>query len=394
MTSKFGIFILAIVLSAAGTTAYWFRAWEPQVASPAPPSVDDLTKRSAHELANPTTMELTTAQKEAVNREEVAGRTAKSADAGCVDSGSADFTCYENYYRALVTQQGVAYAFADLKRRYPGSGYVKAQCHPLTHVIGREAANVYGQIGRAYANGDSFCWSGYYHGVMEGVVGKISRRELAGTMNTICADVPGKATYNFDYFNCVHGLGHGVMVITDTKLFDSLKLCDNFSGEWERSSCYGGVFMENVMVDNRNHFTEYLRPDEPLYPCVAVEDRYKTPCYLMQTSYILKVTNGDFEKVFVACRAAEPAFRAICYQSTGRDASGSSVSNVQKTKATCELGTDYEQRSNCVVGAVKDFISYFHSDVQARELCAALPEDVRTVCTTTAESYYKSFEKA
>src|SRR3989338_5834086 len=179
MTGKLGIFVLAILLSAAGTTAYWFRTREPQMAVFVPPSVDDLTKRSARELEDPTATSLTELEKEAVELKEAVAPAAGEVDAGCVDAGGGDFTCYENYYRALTKQKGVAYAFADLKQRYSGSGYVKAQCHPLTHIIGREAANVYGQIGRAYANGDGFCWSGYYHGVMEGVVGEISRNELA-----------------------------------------------------------------------------------------------------------------------------------------------------------------------------------------------------------------------
>ena len=54
------------------------------------------------------------------------------------------------------------------------------------------------------------------------------------------------------------------------------------------------------------------------------------------------------------------------------------------------MGEDYEARSNCVIGAVKDFISYYDGDEQARELCesfeADLP-DLREVCLETVEEY-------
>lgn len=149
--------------------------------------------------------------------------------------------------------------------------------------------------------------------------------------------------------------------------------------------------MENVIVDNKNHFTKYLKPGEPLYPCTAVGDKYKGTCYLMQTSYMLKVTNGDFAKVFLLCEQAGDAFRATCFQSLGRDASGRSVSNAETTKNTCNLGKNFEAQSNCVIGAVKDFISYFHSDMQAKELCASLDTGLQSICFSTAESYYKSF---
>lgn len=308
----------------------------------------------------------------------------------CSGSDATNFDCYEAYYTKLVREQGVKPAFADLRARYSKDPYVVSQCHPLAHVIGRIATTKYKDVAEAYTQGDSFCWSGYYHGVLEGVVGKIGAKHLGDQMNKICAGLPGKASYNFDYFNCVHGLGHGVMAYTQDELFDALKLCDRIDGSWEQSSCYSGVFMENVIIDNKNHFTKYLKPSEPLYPCDAVGEKYKTPCYLMQTSYMLKITNGDFLKVFGYCAKAEEGFRATCYQSLGRDASGRSASNIVTTKATCELGVGFEQRSNCVIGAVKDIISYFHSDVQAKEFCGSLDVDLQEICRTTEAEYVKT----
>ncbi|MDO8617473.1 MAG: hypothetical protein Q7N87_01090 [Candidatus Uhrbacteria bacterium] len=303
-----------------------------------------------------------------------------------------DFDCYEKYYRSLAMKaNGIKLAFNDLKRRYAINGYVQSQCHPLTHVIGQAAVERFPNVADAYTQGDSFCWSGYYHGVMEGIVGRVGREQALFGLDNICADIPGKATYSFDYYNCVHGLGHGLMAISNDELFESLHDCNVLTGSWERGSCYSGVFMENVIVDGKNHFTKYLKPKDPLYPCNAVDDPYKQACYLMQTSYMLKVSNRDFRKLFDWCEKADAGYVDTCYQSAGRDASGSTVSNLIKTKELCLLGHNTRQRSNCVIGAVKDFISYFHSDVQARELCAALPSNLQKVCLDTAVSYYKSF---
>jgi hypothetical protein len=180
------------------------------------------------------------------------------------------------------------------------------------------------------------------------------------------------------------------MVITQNELFDSLNICDNLQDSWERTSCWSGAFMENIIVDNKNHFTKYLNPQDPLYPCNAVDDQYKGTCYLMQTSYMLKVTNEDFLQVFSLCGTAEQAFQSVCYQSLGRDASGHSVSNKEQTKATCNLGQNFFAKSNCIIGAVKDFISYHHSDTEARGLCSSLEDaELQSVCFSTAESYVK-----
>ena len=346
-----------------------------------PQTVDDLVKKSVTEEINSQSRK----SPESSNNNSAINEPLKEI---CLSQQT--FGCYEDYYKILVADKGVAAAFTDLKARYAGNGYIKSQCHPITHVIGNWAVELYPDVGQAYIEGDSFCWSGYYHGVMEGIIGKISRPALPAKMDGICDTIPGKLAYSFDYYNCVHGLGHGVMAITQDELFESLTLCDNLVGGWEQSSCHGGVFMENIIIDNKNHFTKYLKPEEALYPCTAVEDRYKGTCYLMQTSYMLKVTNSDFSKVFDLCSQVGN-FAATCYQSLGRDASGRSISNVEATKSSCSLGKDYDQKSNCIVGAVKDFVSYHHSDVQAKQLCAALETDLQSTCFSTVESYYKSF---
>lgn len=302
-----------------------------------------------------------------------------------------DYYCFEKYYQTLVAEDTIAAAFVDLKVRYDENTLVRSLCHPLVHVIGREATKKYPHVAEAYVKGDHFCWSGYYHGVMEGILRETTPQDLPGVINSICESIPGKETYSFDYYNCVHGLGHGVMYITQSELFEALELCDHLDGQWERESCYGGVFMENVITDFENHFTKYLKPAEPLYPCTAVKEQYKRPCYLMQTSYVLKVNGYNFADAFEQCSGVEEPHRTTCYQSIGRDASGSTVSDMQRTKAYCMLGKDADQQTNCVIGAVKDFISYFHSTVQAKQLCNAFAEETRDVCIFVADTYYKSF---
>ena len=62
--------------------------------------------------------------------------------------------------------------------------------------------------------------------------------------------------------------------------------------------------MENVIADFRNHVTKYLHPNDPMYPCPQVERPYKQACYLIQSSYVLKVSGSDFKKVYEAALIA------------------------------------------------------------------------------------------
>ncbi len=312
----------------------------------------------------------------------------------CSGARASDYQCVQKRYQDLVHGSGVQVAFTELKGAYETDEFVKSNCHQITHVIGRAAVDLYGDIPESYSNGDNFCWSGYYHGAMEAVVAEIGPDKILDEANGICASVSEDQEQSFYHYNCVHGLGHGFMGIQNNELFTSLEVCDTMTNDWERESCYSGAFMENIMAkDNPSHPSKELRADEPLYPCTDAKKRYKPQCYLMQTSYALETQNYDFASVFELCGAVESEFRPTCYQSLGRDASGSSVSDVDKTNAKCMLGEDYEARSNCVIGAVKDFISYYSRDTEAKELCESFDKDLRKVCLKTTEEYYAVFEE-
>jgi hypothetical protein len=223
------------------------------------------------------------------------------------------------------------------------------------------------------------------------VVGRIGEEKLPQELNTICADIPGKESYNFDYYNCVHGLGHGIMELKADNLFDSLKMCDNLTGDWEQQSCQSGVFMENIISYDHLGTSNYLRKDEPLYPCTAVDGKYKFQCYLGQTSYALQVTNYNFPKIFDLCATVAEPFRDVCNQSIGRDAANQASHDAERTKALCYIPTDQNDRTNCIVGAVKEIISYYHSDKQAQDFCKVLDDKDQAGCLSTGEQYYKVF---
>jgi len=111
----------------------------------------------------------------------------------------------------------------------------------------------------------------------------------------------------------------------------------------------------------------------------------------MQTSYMLKLKGGDFAKVFALCGTVGEKYADTCYQSLGRDASGWTTSDPIRTKDYCLLGLDKRAQSNCIVGAVKDLISYFHSDIQAKVFCNLLDEDLKNICLDTGKNYYRTF---
>ncbi len=309
---------------------------------------------------------------------------------------SYNYKCYSKYYRDLVKNSGAVVAIDDIKNRSEKNSTLLSICHPLMHVIGREASTNYKTVSEAFTKGDSFCWSGYHHGIMEGIIEKIGRENISSEINTICADVPNKENYTFDYYNCIHGLGHGIMAEFEDDVPISLKMCDGLIGNWEQQSCYSGVFMQNIIdstnVANTSNTVKYLKPEDPMYPCNMVEEKYKEQCYLGQTSYALQVTGYNLKKVFDMCAETEQPYRNICNQSMGRDIANQASHEPRQTKNNCELPNDMNDTTNCIIGATKEIVSYYHSDKEAFEFCSILDTDYKNICDDVTRSYYSVFK--
>lgn len=339
-------------------------------------------------------------EEELAEGSEVANPTETAANVDCSAASSNDYLCIQRRYQDIVRDFGVQAAFAELRGEMASSEFVSSNCHQMTHVIGRAAADIYGDIPSTYSLGDSFCGSGYYHGALETIVAKIGPDRILEEADTLCTDLGRQGRHSLFHYNCAHGLGHGFMGIQENELFDSLETCDALTDPWERERCYGGVFMENVVTkDDPEHPSKYLKADQPLYPCNVVGTRYKNECYQRQTSYALQTQGNNFSKVFDLCRTVEDDFQLSCYQGLGWDASvqslkqgGSEAVVNESTSMLCNLGGDQEVRSNCVVGAVEYFIRHYYNDAQAKAFCEYFGADLRAMCLQEAEEYYKSLQ--
>lgn len=307
-----------------------------------------------------------------------------------------ELECWRQRMEVLVTQNNTnTQAFADANNAYQISTYVKSNCHQIAHIIGRAAGKKHsGDVTKAYTDGNDFCSSGYYHGVLEAALTITDKDTILAKLNDICSGVKSEGIYKLKHYNCVHGLGHGLMQLHDNELFTTLASCDSLTDNWERQSCLGGAFMENIMNEfNPGHESKYLKSDNLLYPCDAVDNYYKEPCYLIQTAHILKSTGQNFAKTFELCGTVAAPYDATCYQSLGRDASGNTVSNLDSTTNTCNMGQSQRARENCYIGAVKDFVWHYNNLEQGLTLCDRITNEpsVRDTCIATAKSYFASF---
>lgn len=95
------------------------------------------------------------------------------------------FACYEHRYTALVRLDGPRVALGRLDADQRRNGYVRAACHQLTHRVGRAAGEIDGID--ALAEGRPVCASGFYHGVLQAVMGKLGPIKVIEQAAEVCA---------------------------------------------------------------------------------------------------------------------------------------------------------------------------------------------------------------
>ena len=161
----------------------------------------------------------------------------------------------------------------DLVPKVYGSGASQA-CHRGVHTVGAAALARYrGNVARTFAEGKSSCGSGYYHGVLERSLVDLKSRKpavLAPVARTLCGDASSMTPWIA--YQCLHGLGHGLMIATGLSLPTSLDVCSRLGRWWDRDACRGGVFMENLS-SSYGVRSRWLRDDDPVYPCNSVAVR-------------------------------------------------------------------------------------------------------------------------
>jgi hypothetical protein len=319
-------------------------------------------------------------------------------------SGEASQTCYEDYFVKLARSDRVKVALGALATLASNHPEIQREGHGFTHVIGIRAWHEGADVASIFRSCNGLFQSGCYHGVIQAYLTEGGTVDSARAVQ-LCDTIAPNESDRWLRFQCVHGMGHGFEMAWNWELPHALKGCDWLKTSWDRSSCYGGVFMENAVASmpGAHHHTAVHAlaanggdssmpgmvmdgkvpsgsPDptritfkmrdssDALYPCSIVDTVYQYSCYQLQGGLILSRTRNDFGKAAAECDKAPTAGREQCYVSLGTNASGMTVQDTHQAIADCSHG-DPAYQPFCFSGVVKNYI-----DVTAR------PEDGITFC--------------
>jgi hypothetical protein len=292
----------------------------------------------------------------------------------------ADQRCFEQAFGNIAYYRSAEEALTLVEDMY--ANQADAGCHRIVHAIGSASlVRNEGDVARTFAQGGSVCFSGYYHGVLErSLVGVKSRnaRGLARVARGLCTGVDIDPTI-WLRLQCLHGLGHGLMITTGYTLPLSLAVCDRLQTGWAERSCNGGVFMENLGT-SYGVASRWLRDDDPVYPCNAVADEDKRTCFDLVTTQILRTVDGDFEEAATICSRVQQRWEGDCFRSLGRDAVSQVGDQPADVLPLCAVARPHGRENECVAGAAATLASNYKSGIEAAALCRAAPTATRADC--------------
>jgi len=305
------------------------------------------------------------------------------------DCGDGNFSCLEQAFGNLTYNEGPKIALARLQTMTTSNTAVAGNCHRIAHKMGSAALTRFkDKVAPAFIAGKPICASGYYHGIIERAFLGQPINKLKVVTRQLCSDEQIK-DQRFLLYQCIHGLGHGLMIYTGYDMPHSLRTCDGLQQDFDQISCSGGVFMENFN-SSYGVTSKYLRKNDPIYPCNRVAERYKAQCYGLVTANILRTTGYDQQQAADGCRRSEPDWLDICFESFGRDVSGIAGKSASKARASCRLAGRNEE--DCLYGVVREIVNSDAAGPRGGRFCAQLRERHRSRCYSGVGSVMAALE--
>jgi hypothetical protein len=372
-----------------------------------------------------------------------AAEIAAWARQGCRRAAGGKDACVERALVGLIDPTGIAKSMEVLDTLVNVDADVRLNAHALAHGLGISAYRSPETLARTFAACPPTQMSGCYHGVIQGYFLALDRQgRPVGTAELDGLCEPHRATV-FLYFQCAHGMGHGLMAVHENHVPMALEACDQATETFIQQSCYGGVFMENIVNVTHPHHTagghagtqgdghaahaqqasapapayahaghaqaapgehaghdahgghaaaapmqhgewKALDRSDPLYPCNAIAEKYQESCYTMQTSAILPFNGSDVAATARVCERAPAPMVSVCFASLGRDITALAAQDHGRSIEMCgrTRGTaDGRGELWCNLGVVQNLVNLAADPQEGIRYCRAVRDaEIKEPC--------------
>ncbi len=261
------------------------------------------------------------------------------------------------------------------------------QFHDYLHFLSMEKYYISQNLAEVFIECTPVYFNACYHGVVIGLLNSLSSSpdslEFKEKMSTGCNIFIEKKQQGF-LEQCIHGVGHAIMIAKNYELFDSLMLCDELS--IQKSTCYGGVFMENFPQSSSTDLPSKYLPtnSDKLYPCNMLGQNYQEQCYIFLTIYHNHIGNGNWTETSEFCQSIPESAQDECFGAIGSSVMPS-FENITTLKDICNVvdGSN-KQKLFCYLGVVSAFDDKFGGQnkalIQSIDFCSTLQNEYQPYC--------------
>jgi hypothetical protein len=299
-------------------------------------------------------------------------------DAHCAMEALSDMSVREHKETVLATFEGIISYYEE------NSLYCHAQAHHLSMFLYSYIGNISEAL---YHADETWCGGAVHHGLMETfftlekVIHKANPDDI--DIKSICPTHP-ENQYALERRECLHGMGHGLMILYNHDVFKSVERCQEFELGWEQHHCANGIFMENLVYHGKTKQGTFDNEDL-FYPCNAIDPNMASACYNYHASYIAS-RSGNTANAFKQCDKIVPEeFIKYCYRGMGRKVSLSVFDKIDRALNVCQSGKP-EYHAYCFAGIAGVVVKHKSTD-QAFEFCKSIPHQFKNECYVKVGNY-------
>ena len=265
-----------------------------------------------------------------------------------------------------MTEQDPREAIVLLLRESQTNPSIMRSCHALVHEIGHSAYLRYGDFAKAMSYRNEACDSGYLHGVIEEAL--VKSPDPLKKIKEICNSYRGETYLSWE---CYHGIGHGLMLVTDNELERSIAYCKELDTHFMQNNCVNGVFMENSNTDQKIHIPHYLDPSDPFVPCETQPSEYQELCYIYAPVYFLSLHPNQYDKAVLWCLGAPNDNKNACISGVESQIMKEQLYNTNIIEGECNKA-QYGSQGVYIAGAATFMANNYGKIDEARAFCETL----------------------
>ena len=257
---------------------------------------------------------------------------------------------------------------------------VNSRCHKIAHHLGEWVYGYTKNLDESFQYADPLsCGGGLYHGIFSNYFSILNFEDAMAEqveVKHLCNGVEDDF-YSLDMAHCLHGIGHGLLLLYDYDVFAAVKRCEEFNINLEQNSCANGIFMQNVLKNFETDEGQFDQEDI-LFPCNEIKSHFTPTCYIWQGPYILKQRDFEVYSSFRECDKIIQEFIKYCYYGIGAELETDAAGKMELAWRFCQAGEKSEYHKYCFRGmAMKTSMVYLDSGFK---FCSLAPEQSKEEC--------------